>query len=108
MSTIPKFTIAAYDRLIERGMFDGPDHRRIELIRGELREISPAGPFHDDLIRILDDWSHKNAPSNAQIRVQCSIGILELDSVPEPDIAWVRSGRYRRQRPQAKDVLLVI
>src|SRR5688572_23279185 len=106
MSTIPKFTIAAYDRLIERGMFDGPDRRRIELIHGELREMSPAGPFHEDLIRILNHWSFTNAPRDVHIRVQCSIGLVELDSVPEPDIAWVRSGRYRKQRPQSKDVLL--
>ena len=32
-------------------------HRKIDLIRGELREIDPVGPFHDDLIPYLTNWS---------------------------------------------------
>jgi Uma2 family endonuclease len=42
------------------------------------------------------------------VRVQNSIGIPSLDSVPHPDLAWVRKGDYRRARPTSRDVLLVI
>jgi len=52
MSTILKLSIEEYSQMIEQGAFDRL-HRRIELIRGELRETSPAGPIHDDLITFL-------------------------------------------------------
>jgi Uma2 family endonuclease len=40
--------------------------------------------------------------------VQNSIGIPALDSAPEPDLVWVARRDYRRGRPTAEDVLLVI
>ena len=32
----------------------------------------------------------------------------ECESCPEPDVAWVTEKSYREERPQTKDVLLVI
>ena len=43
-----------------------------------------------------------------RIRIQNSIGLPKFASVPEPDVAWVRRQSYRRSRPMAKDVFLVI
>jgi Uma2 family endonuclease len=40
--------------------------------------------------------------------VQNSVGIPELDSAPEPDLAWVARRDYSRGRPTSKDVLLII
>ncbi len=108
MSTILKLTIAEYDRWIERGLFDGLSRRRIELIHGELREMSPAGPFHEELIRYLTRWSVRNVPENVEVSVQCGVTLDELESVPEPDIAWIRQGNYRQRRPKSNDVLLII
>jgi hypothetical protein len=50
MSTTQHLTTQEYDRMIENGAFEGID-RRIELIRGELRETSPADPIHDGIIQ---------------------------------------------------------
>jgi Uma2 family endonuclease len=108
MSTILKLTITEYDRWIERGLFEGLSRRRIELIHGELREMSPAGPFHEALIRYLTRWSVKNASENFEVSVQCGIALDELESVPEPDIAWVQKKNYRRRRPKSADVVLII
>ena len=106
MSTILKLTAAEYDSMIERGAFDGLQ-RRIELIRGELREMNPAGPVHEDYIDYLNRWSVSSTEaSDCVVRVQSSIDLD--DSRPEPDIAWLKPGRYARRRPQAADVLLVI
>ena len=32
---------------------------KVELIHGELRMTSPAGPIHDDYINDLTDWSYE-------------------------------------------------
>jgi len=107
MSASLKLTIAEFDRMIERGEFDH-SKKRVELIHGELREMSPVGPAHDDIISFLNRWSCSCTQDDVGIRVQCSVELPELESVPQPDIAWVRRGRYRQRRPQPEDVLLVI
>ena len=43
MSTTALFTLNDYDQLIECCAFAPPHHRRCELIRGEIRDMSPIG-----------------------------------------------------------------
>lgn len=44
MSTTNRFTVAEFDRMINEGVFaDRPD-QRIELIHGEIREVTPPNP----------------------------------------------------------------
>ena len=62
MSTGLHLTAQEFDRMVERGAFDHLN-RKIELIRGELREINPAGPLHDDLITYLTNWSARSTHS---------------------------------------------
>ena len=108
MSTLLKLNLSEYDAMIAQGAFDGLERRHIELIYGELREMSPAGPLHEEIVSLLNEWSVENKPKNVRIRVQSSIGIPELDSAPEPDLAWVRRVRYSTKRPGPPDVLLAI
>ena len=42
--------------MVARGAFDELN-RKIELIRGEIVTMNPAGPVHDDLIEYLREWS---------------------------------------------------
>lgn len=37
-----------FDRMVDRGAFDGFPPSKIELIHGEIRIMNPAGPVHDD------------------------------------------------------------
>ena len=109
MSTIPQVTVEQYDEMIARGDFDGPHRRRAELIYGEVYEMSPIGSIHEEIVDLLMQWSFEVLPSlAARVRVQHSIGVPELDSAPEPDIAWVASRSYREGRPRPSDVLLII
>jgi Uma2 family endonuclease len=109
MSTVAKFSIADYDRLVESGFFDGEHHRRVELIEGEIRDMNAIGSRHETIVDRLAEWSFGGLPKGeVRIRVQNSIGLPELDSVPEPDIAWVKRRDYSQRRPQADDVLLLI
>ena len=44
------FTFDDYMHMIEAGAFDTMREKRIELIRGELREKMPPGPSHSELV----------------------------------------------------------
>ncbi len=106
MSTTAKFTLDEYERIVQSGALD---KRRLELIRGEIREMSPIGPEHEDVVDQLTDWSAQEpVKKKVRLRVQNSIGLPGLETAPQPDVVWVARGRYRRARPMACDVLLVI
>jgi Uma2 family endonuclease len=108
MSTAMRFTVDEYDRMIEQGVFETRPECRLELVYGEVRETTPANPPHEDVVDLLDDWSHDRTDrTQVRVRTQNSIGISELDCVPLPDIAWVRRQSYRSARPTPADVLLI-
>ena len=49
MSTIfARLTGSEFDGMVDRGAFDCIAGKKVELIRGELRFVNPAGPIHDD------------------------------------------------------------
>lgn len=52
MSKTLQVTVHEYDQMVERGAFE---HLvgKIELVRGEICQMNPAGPVHDDLISYL-------------------------------------------------------
>ena len=108
MSAVARLSVAEYDRMIERGIFDSQPERRIELIYGELREMNPPGPTHEVMIDRLTRWSFRNLSDEVWVRVQNSIGAEKLDSAPQPDVVWARDRDYLLRRPQANDVYLVI
>jgi len=109
VSTIAHLTLADYDRMIERGVFDQRGRRRLEFIRGEIREMTPIGSLHEVVVDKLNEWSMRSVPvGKVWVRVQNSIGLPSLESAPEPDLAWVVRRDYSRGRPVAEEVLLVI
>jgi Uma2 family endonuclease len=109
MSTIARLSIEQYDRMIQAGVFDEPIRRRIEFIRGELREMNPIGSAHECLVDILTEWSILSLPTRSVwVRVQNSIGLPTLESAPEPDIAWVTRKDFTYGRPTSNEVLLMI
>ena len=107
--TTAKFSIADYDRMLAAGIFDFPEKLRIELIRGELRMMSPINPPHEIALDYLMYWSIDKAPRDqVRVRSQNSLGLLGLDSVPQPDVFWVNNKDYSEQRPTSEDVFLLI
>ena len=108
MPTTLHLSLAEYDQMVRVGALDTIP-RKIELIRGELLEMNPAGPIHDDLITYLNNWSVRNAdPAKTLITSQTGLDLPEQESRPEPDIMWIRAARYRNGHPQAGDVQLAI
>ena len=68
--------------------------QKIELINGRIVSMNPAEPIHDDFIGCLNQWSVlSTAKEEILVRVQSGIDLYELESRPEPDIAWVSAGR---------------
>jgi len=105
MSTVAHFSLAEYNRIVESGALD---RRRLELIRGEIREMAAIGPLHEDVVDVLTRWSMESVGKRARVRVQHSVGLPELESAPEPDVAWVTRRSYAQGRPQTPDVFLII
>jgi Uma2 family endonuclease len=95
--------------MVGTGVFDGAHRQRVELIRGEIRPMSPIGSLHEVLVDWLNEWSVLAVPRRTvRVRVQNSVGLPGLESAPEPDIAWVVRRNYAARRPQAEDVLLIV
>ncbi len=108
MSTSLQITAQEYDQMGEKGAFNHLTGK-IELIRGEIRQLNQAGPIHDDLISYLTDWSVRTTDKNSiRVSVQTGLSLAELRSRPEPDLMWVLAARYRKHHPTAEDVKLAI
>ncbi|HEX7447489.1 MAG TPA: Uma2 family endonuclease [Pirellulales bacterium] len=107
MSTIARISIDQYEQMIAAGVFEPRESNRIELIRGELRKMSPIGPEHDDAVDYLNEWSMQSKPAAVRVRIKSMVALPKLKSAPEPDVTWLTrklSGRH----PQPADVLLII
>ena len=97
-----------YDHMVERGAFDHLK-RKIELIGGEIREMNPAGPLHNDYILYLNNWSVRSTESKTiLVGVQVDVILAKQESRPEPDLCWVVNRRYRDMHPTGSDVRLAI
>ncbi|ELP30626.1 Uma2 family endonuclease [Rhodopirellula baltica] len=108
MTTTLHLSLAEYDSMVRVGAFDRID-RKVELIRGKLIEMNPAGPIHDDLITYLTNWSARGVdPALSVITSQTGLDLPETQSRPEPDLMWLRAARYRDAHPRGSDVQLAI
>lgn len=109
MSTSFRFTVDEYERMHSSGVFEERGDVRVELLYGEIVETNPPNPPHAFIVDKLMYWSVKST-SNCDIwvRIQNPIGIPEFDSLPEPDVAWLKKRDYGTTQPQPEDVLLLI
>ncbi len=110
MSTATRITLADYDRMIAAGHFDaGMNHPRVELIDGELRDVSPIYPPHAIIVSVLTEWSIENRQKDKiWVRVQNPIVIPFRESSPEPDLVWAERKNYMSGHPEPSDILLLI
>jgi Uma2 family endonuclease len=101
------FTVAEFERMGEAGIFRADD--RLELLEGEIYEMSPIGSRHaacvDFLIAVLSPLARRRFIVRGQNPVR-----LDDFSEPQPDIALLRwrDDFYRHAHPTPADVLLVI
>ena len=114
MATIPcappsrhLISVDAFHRMGETGILGPRD--RVELIDGEIIDMSPIGVLHAAIVaRLASHFSQRLGPMGV---VWCQ-NPLRLDDIsePEPDIAILRprADFYMTAHPGAADVLLVI
>jgi Uma2 family endonuclease len=102
-----RFTVKEYYRMAETGVLR-PD-ARVELLNGEIIDMSPIGPFHGGvttfLIEVFTAASKGRWLTTAQTPVR-----LDDQSEPQPDLMLLKptADFYRRQHPQPADVFLLI
>lgn len=100
------FTVAEYHKMAEVGILP---ERGVELINGEIINMSPIGTKHaamvDKLLRLLAVV----VPEDVVLRIQNPFLANDL-SEPEPDICLVklRPDYYESSLPQGQDILLII
>lgn len=96
--------LETYRRLGERGVFEG---HRVELIDGEVVEMSPMGPNHAEaLIRLNECLVRLDVPG---IRVGCQIPVPMLDDAePLPDFTVARRPPKGAPRKLEAEPLLLI
>ncbi len=103
-----KLSLDEYERMVNAGVFAGP-RRRLELINGEIREMSPIGDPHAEVVDRLDEWGHEYARGKRiRVRIQNAIRLPHAASSPEPDVSWVVKRNYWQGKPGPKDILLII
>src|ERR1051325_2517812 len=100
-------TADEYERMGEAGIF--PQDARLELIEGEIYEISPIGNPQPACVKILSRLLNKLFGEDAIVSTQDPIHLDDF-SEPQPDVALLRwrDDFYRGAHPIPADVLLVI
>ncbi|MBD2209362.1 Uma2 family endonuclease [Nostoc linckia FACHB-104] len=104
--TTAKWTIDEYHRMIAAGILDD---RRVELLKGEIIEISPEGEPHAYFSTEAGEYLSRILGERATIRPAKPI-TLPNNSEPEPDIAIVqRLGReYLNHHPYPENIFWLI
>ena len=100
-------TADEYERMGETGVFS-PD-ARLELIEGEIYEMSPAGSPHAACVKFLSHLLNRAFGGKLIVSTQDPIRLSDL-SEPQPDVALLRwrDDFYRGAHPRPEDVLLVV
>jgi Uma2 family endonuclease len=102
-----QFTVAQYHQMVAAGILTEDD--RVELIEGEIIEMSPIGRRHaacvNRLVRLFSERLGDRVIVAAQNPVE-----LSDRSEPQPDVALLqpRSDFYEAGHPQPQDILLLV
>jgi Uma2 family endonuclease len=101
------FNVNEFYRMAAAGVFSEDD--RLELIEGEILEMSPIGSRHASCVDRLTEIFGQQVGRKAIIRVQNPIRLDDY-SEPLPDITLLkrRADFYAENHPTQADVLLVV
>lgn len=102
-----RFTAVEYEQMTAAGILTEDDH--VELIAGEIVEMSPKGSRHTACVNRLNRLLSRQAGEVALISVQNPIR-LSASSEPEPDIALLhpREDDYAQGHPTPAEVFLLM
>ncbi|MDN3688518.1 Uma2 family endonuclease [Cyclobacterium jeungdonense] len=99
--------VAEYHKMAEMGILKPDD--RLELIHGEIYEMSPIGSRHAAVVDHLAMIMHQLAKGKFIVRVQNPVQI-DGRNEPEPDISLLKHSTdfYASAHPKPADVLAII
>ena len=102
-----KFTVGQYHQMIESGILTDRDH--VELIQGEIIEMSPVGRRHAACVDRLNELFVLKFFQKALIRVQSPI-LLSDNSEPQPDVSILqrREDFYSAGHPTPADIFALV
>ena len=105
LKTLAKWSVDDYHRMISSGILRD---RRVELLAGEIVEMSPETPIHYNTAKRGAKYLEHLLAGRAEIRFNGPITLA--DSEPEPDIAIVRlpNSAYDDRHPNSDDIFLLI
>ena len=105
MTTLAKWSVEDYHRMIAAGILCD---RRVELLAGDIIQMSPEGPLHASRIRKVANYLRSLLNDLALVSEAHPITLQQ--SEPEPDIAIVRlpESRYDERHPDAEDIFWLI
>lgn len=106
-ATRRRFTRTEYRRMSEVGILGEDD--RVELIRGEIVQMSPPGRRHRAFVDNLNQLLVLRLAGRAIVSVQSPVALAD-DTEPQPDLAVLRRRPvpYKERDAHAADVLLLI
>lgn len=102
-----KFTVKQYHQMVEAGILTKDD--RVELIRGEIVEMTPINRRHSAHVNRLNELFILRLAQLVTVGVQNPVE-LNNTSEPQPDISLLRrkADFYESGHPQPQDILLLI
>ena len=102
-----RFDVDEFARMGEAGIFTEDD--RVELIDGEIREMTPIGSPHAGMVNRLTELLVTRLAGRANVIVQNPIR-LDRHTEPQPDlvVARRRQSFYTDRHPEPGDVLVVV
>ncbi|NJM87504.1 MAG: Uma2 family endonuclease [Hydrococcus sp. RU_2_2] len=105
MKTLAKWSVDDYHHMIEAGILRD---RRVELLAGEIVEMSPETPIHYSTAKRGAKYLEELLSDRADVRFNGPITLS--NSEPEPDIAIVRlpESTYNDRHPQPEDIFWLI
>jgi Uma2 family endonuclease len=102
-----RFSVEEYYRMAETGLLRSD--ARVELLDGEITDMSPIGPFHGGVTKFLSAIFFAVAQGRWITSVQDPIR-LDDHSEPEPDLMLLKPSAdfYQKRHPQPEDVFLLV
>ncbi len=100
-----KFTVEQYYQMAETGILAPGE--RVELIEGEIIEMSPIGPRHamcvDRIVQLVVEMLGRTVHLRCQNPIR-----LSNYTEPEPDITLAKRADYSARHPVGDDIFLTI
>src|SRR5216110_2249042 len=105
-SSIARFSVARYQRMIETGILTAED--KVELLENYVVLKMPRNPLHDSTLQRMLRPVMRCLPNDWDVRIECALALD--DSQPAPDFAVVRGSAadYERHHPGPADIGLLI